>query len=330
MRNNAIEEIWEKIKSVDKIAMTLHYAPDGDSLGSCTAMKYFLEKHLNKKVTLVSFDKLSENLMTFPFAKEVQFDKDISELNSDDFDLYLFLDSDIKNQSGKMTTKYVPPKDKLVINIDHHATNSFFGSLNYVDSSKPSACSVLIDMLTNLKIVIDKELATRLLLGVCTDSGFFTFSNGKDALKDANFLIEKNADYDLILREIQYNTPLKLKKFFAIQFTKLKINKEKKFAYVIIPWHDIKDLKLNKAEVRLGINDMQMISGFDFVFNLIELEDEIKGSFRSSKGVDISKFAEELGGGGHKAAAGFILKKMPLEEAEKKVLETIERVGIHK
>ena len=62
MENNSFEEIWDKLKEFKKAIITLHSGPDGDSLGSCTAMKYVLEKYLNYEVTLISYDKLSEAL----------------------------------------------------------------------------------------------------------------------------------------------------------------------------------------------------------------------------------------------------------------------------
>ena len=91
-----------------------------------------------------------------------------------------------------------------------------------------------------------------------------------------------------------------------------------------------KELNLNLAEVRLGSKEIGTLKGFDFVFILTEMEDMIKCSFRSIQGVDVSLFSKELGGGGHKAAAGVYIKGMSLEEAEKKVLSVIEKIGIHK
>ena len=93
--------------------------------------------------------------------------------------------------------------------------------------------------------------------------------------------------------------------------------------------HQIKSLGLNLAEARGGVNDLQELGGFDIIFTLTELEDKIKGSLRS-RTCDISIIARELGGGGHKKASAFVLPRMPLEQAEKQVLEAIRKVGVHK
>ncbi len=329
MKNNSFQEIYDKLKKCKKVLISLHYGPDGDSLGACTAMKYFLERDFKCKVKLISYHNLAENLSNFDFVKEIEFGKDISEENFDEYDCVLFLDSgDASFFSGKLKEKFVIPLNAFTICIDHHNTNKGFAKMNYVDKIQPSACSVILDMFRALKIRFDKELATRLLVGVCTDSGFFTYdTNPEKALKDAEFLIENEADYKIILENFLYAQPLRLKKYFGILYNNLKFDKSLKVGYSSISNSDIKKLGLNEAEVRLGPNELQMIAEFEFIFTLADMGNYIKGSFRSKKGIDVSVFAKELGGGGHKAAASFILSNMKLEEAEKKVLDAIRKVG---
>ena len=74
-QNNSFHEIWEKLKSCKKIAMTLHTAPDGDSLGSCLAMKYVLEKQ-GVDVKLVSYGEVPKSLGRLRVINEVEFGKD--------------------------------------------------------------------------------------------------------------------------------------------------------------------------------------------------------------------------------------------------------------
>lgn len=326
-KNNSFKEIWDKLKKCKRVAMTLHYGPDGDSLGSCGAMKYVLEREFGCKVTLVSNHDLSENLKGYDFVREIEFGKDVSELNGADYDAFVFVDGGaIGYYSGKLKDKYLGPNETIVINLDHHASNTYFGDLNYVDIESPAACSVLVDLFRSQNVKFDRELSNRLLIGVFTDSGFFTYDTGpKKALEDALFLINNGADYlNYILRPILYNQPLKMKKYLGILFTNLKSSG--KVGYSSISHKDIKGLGLNESEVRLGVNELQFIKEFDLIFTLSEMGDYIKGSFRTKKGIDVSEYAKALGGGGHKAAAAFFLDKMPLDKAEKKVLEAIEKV----
>ena len=71
MKNNTFKEIWDKFKGLENVVIPLHLAPDGDSLGSCTALKYLLEKKFKTNVKIISKDKLDESLMKISFTKEI-------------------------------------------------------------------------------------------------------------------------------------------------------------------------------------------------------------------------------------------------------------------
>jgi phosphoesterase RecJ-like protein len=330
MKNNSFKEIWNKLKNSKRVIMALHEGPDGDSLGSCVAMKYVLEK-FGVGVILISFDNLDETLASLELSKEVDFGKKFEDLNIKDSDIILFLDS------SEISHHYYNNKEKTIIrnnfliNIDHHQTNKYYGQLNYVDIKQPSVCSILLDLFKFLKIKFDKKLSTSLLLGVCTDSGFFKHEHSIKALKDALFLIENGANYfEDVINPVLNNQPLKMKKYYSLLINNLKINKEKKFAYSSISYNHIKKLDLNLAEIRLGPNYLADIKEVDFIFTLAEMQNIIKGSFRSSKRINVLLFAKELGGSGHKPAAAFKLNKMPLDKAEKIVINIINKVGIYK
>jgi len=323
VKNNSFKEIWDKLKKSKKVAITLHCAPDGDSLGCCAAMKYVLERDLKCKVTLISYDRLDETLMTFAYINEIKFGTDITDLNLKDYDVTLFLDSG-GTISGKLKESYVPPKDAFIINIDHHPTNPYNVSLNYIDESALSCCSVLMDMFKSMNVCFDKELSTRLLLGLATDSGFFIFNPNK-AISEAFYLINNGGDYESIVSRLIHNVPLKMKKYHAFLTNNLKIINinNKIIGYVCLSSKDIKAFGLNSSEVRLGINQISDIKELDVAFTLADLGDHIKGSFRSRKNIDVSTMAIALGGGGHKAAAAFRLEKITLKNAEKKVLSLL-------
>lgn len=317
------------MKESRNILISLHPKPDGDSLGSCTALKRILEKQ-GKVVNLFSKDELSENLAELDMAKEVKFGVDISEINWEDFDLVIFLDhANLNYYSTSMEDKF---KKNVIINIDHHETNPLFGTLNYVDSNSPTACSVLIKLFKENNIEIDKETAKRLFLGVASDTGFFSYINANNVFEDAAFLSEKGVDYfNDIFKPIIGNTPLKIKKLFGILLNNLKVIEKRgiKIAYSFIKKEEVQKHNFGISDLRIGIDSIRGIKDVSVELVLYELNEEVKGSFRSSE-IDTSKFAEEFGGGGHKLAAGFVIKNTDLKEAEKKVFDAIEKVGIHR
>ena len=322
MKNNSIKAIFEKIKSSKRVLIPLHKGPDGDSFGSCVAMKYLLERDFNKEVNVISSDDLSGEFKYFSFFDEVEFGNGIEDIELNNFDLIIFLDHGKMDYYKDSSINFLREN---IINIDHHSTNQLFGGINYVDSSRPSACSVLMDLFREENILFDKELSTRLLLGVFTDSGRFTHDNG-DSLRDAVFLLDNNADYSMIVKTLSSNISLNLKKYHALLVDNFKILKLKdhNVGMSSVSYDELAPLKLNLSEVRSGPNYLKEIEGIDILFTLTEMEDMIKGSFRSKEDIDISLFAKELGGGGHKNAAAFSFPRIPLKEAEKKVLDVIQ------
>jgi bifunctional oligoribonuclease and PAP phosphatase NrnA len=329
MENNLSKEILKKINSSNRILIPLHKGPDGDSVGCCMAMKYWLERDFNKKIKVISKDQLGGSLTCFKFVSEIEFGKGVEEINLKDFDLILFLDHGAQNYGSSDSN--IPLPKNSVINIDHHETNTNFGDINYVDAKRPSCCSILLDLFREWKVKFDKELSTRLLIGIYTDSGEFSHDKG-DALRDAVFLLDNKADYlDGIVNVIKYNTPLGMKRYHALLINNFKVvNFEGyKVGVSLTSKEEVNKLGINLSEVRSGPNYLQEIGGIDFLFTLAEVDDFIKGSFRSRKKIDTSLFAKELGGGGHKFAAAFKFPKIPLKLAEKKVFEAIKKVGIH-
>jgi bifunctional oligoribonuclease and PAP phosphatase NrnA len=319
VQNNFFNEINEKLKEADNILMTLHKGPDGDSLGSCGVMKYYLEK-LGKKVKLIGYDKPSEDISDFDFVNEIEFGKKLEDFDLKNFDVVLLLDSGAPSQAK--TSEDVLEKG-FVINMDHHGTNPFYGNLNYVDSLKCSTCSVLLDFFEELGIEIDEEIASRLLIGVYSDSGGFVNRNALGALEDAQRLLKKGANYLEIVEKLN-SISLRMKKYNAYLVNNLETRKNIGWTY--LSEEKVREFGLNLSEVRQGIRELRNIRELDIVFTISEVEEGMKISFRSSGDIDVSLFANELGGGGHKGAASASLKDISMEEAKDKVLEVIDRV----
>ncbi len=327
-KNNTFKEIWKNLRKSKKVLLTLHARPDGDSLGSCTAMKYVLEKN-GIKVRLISKDRLSENLESYDFSKEVEFEVDINSIDLNEFDHVVFLDFGALN--NEFSREFLEKlKGEKVINIDHHHTNSFYGDLNYVDSNSPSTCSILFEFFDKIGFKFNRELSLRLMIGICTDTAFFIHGNSLDSLKKATILIERGKlDYKKDLVTPILSSPWKLKKLHGI----LLMNMEKKeiggknVAYSWATKKEYGKFGLNVSDIRLGIVCMQDIEDLDLIFTLTEGDGEIKGSFRS-KGLDTTIYSTVFNGGGHKEASAFILRRTTnMKKAIEDVLKVIKEKG---
>ena len=333
IKNNSAHEIFNFLSECKQVVMTLHPSPDGDSLGGCAALKYVLERDYGCKVTLVSKDAISHHFIHYDFLNEVQFGIDISDLDLESYDALICIDcGEVGHISKKLRENFFIPKTVKIINIDHHISNNYYGFFNYIDSESPSACSVLFDLFKEARVSFDKKLALRLLVGICTDTHFFTNQIGiKKALEQSLYLLNFDIDYTKeIVRPLLYHQPLKIHQLRAQLINNIKLHPAMKIASSHISYKDIRRLKLTESDMSDIIDEICAIEGYDVFFLLVELKNYVKGSLRAMTRLNVSLFAQELGGGGNRYAAGFILPNLSLKKAEQKVLATIKKVGFHK
>jgi len=317
------EEIKDKIGGADKILLSLHRGPDGDSIGSCLAMKRYLESQ-GKEVRLISSSPIPPSYDYLPTGQIDHFQ--FLDLDLDKYDLFLFLDSaDWQMVHPEIDEGSNLPGKEKVINIDHHGTNSRYGGVNLVVDNSASTAEIIFDLFNFLQAKIDADMAQYLLVGVVTDTGVFRYTNtSPSTLKTAAELMERGADLDIIVfNYLRRNVPMKLK-FWGVVLKNLEIDEEHRFAYAFVPYEQAREYFDDNypREYKSGAASLFMagIEGTDFGIVMVEEEEgELSGSFRARTDFDVSKIAAELGGGGHPGAAGFKLK-MAFDKAVKKVL----------
>lgn len=318
-------QIKQKIDEADSILLSLHRGPDGDSIGCCLAMKKYLESQA-KEVRLISSSPIPPSYDYLPTDEIDHFQ--FLDLNLEKLDLFIFLDSaDWQMVHEKIDDNTKLPSKEKVINIDHHGTNSKYGGINLIVDDSASTAEILFDLFKLWQVKLDKVLAQYLLVGVVTDTGVFRYTNtSSSTLKTAAELMERGADLDVIVfNYLRRNKPEKLR-FWGVVLENLEVDEKNKFAYAFVPYSQAKEYFDDNypREYKSGAASLFMagVEGTEFGIVMIEEEEgELSGSIRSRRDFDVSKIAEELGGGGHPGAAGFSLQ-MTFDKAVKKVLTT--------
>lgn len=314
-------KILAAIKKANSILLPLHISPDGDCVGSVLAMSLFL-KGLGKKVKIISLSKIPS---WFSYLSRIDVVEifDFSKLDFSQFDLFIALDI---AQETMITRKDLPekfPKNLTIINIDHHLTNTNFGNINLVDSNSSSVCEMLYLLFAFWQAKISKETAELLFLGIFADTGCFQYPNcSSQTMRIAAELMDAGANLDkTVLTQFRsYN--FKNIKYWQKVLQNMKLDESGKFVWSVISREEITQLGADSEEMEGAASLFcPVVKGTEFGIILDENEGFVKVSLRSRVSFDVSKIAVDLGGGGHKLAAGFSLK-LPLEEAEKLVLET--------
>ncbi len=314
------KSILEEIKKADNILINVHRNPDLDSIGSATALYQALIK-IGKKTTLICPHEIPEN---FKFLKDA--DK-VETINFSDFDFSvydLFLIADSGSYDIVTGSKEIKPPNIKKIIIDHHQTNNWTEFVHkLLDIESSSTAEIVYKLLLDWEIEIDSEMATSLFSGIASDTVFFKYEkNSKKTFRIATELLEKGADKDKLIEQAFDSFDFNLIQTMGEFLTKMK--KENGFVYSIMDYETF--LKFGKhrgARETVANLFARSIKGFDFGFIAVEYEKEkFAVSFRSKKDTDVSQIAKNLGGGGHKNAAGATVYGK-IDQVIKKIKEII-------
>ena len=303
-----LSEAASKIKTTNKILITAHVQPDGDAIGSTLATMQML-RSLGKTAQVFIDDSVRKNLHALPHFEEIR----RPSAEKFDADLLLILDTspDRIGNVSKLT-------DAPILNIDHHVTNKGDGYELCVDTEAAATCEIIFRLSKELDVEITPDIATCLYTGIATDTGFFQFSNTRaETLAIASKLITYGVSPHFISEQLEKKSLAEVRGLSAA-LNSLKMFYDDKVAGMILDHETAK--KFDSTEG--FIDEIRVIETVDVAFLITEKAPNVCRVSMRSKGVDVSKIADKLGGGGHIRAAGCTLKTT-LAEAEKILVEAI-------
>ncbi|MBI4028837.1 MAG: DHH family phosphoesterase [Candidatus Blackburnbacteria bacterium] len=314
--------IKEALESSTKVFLALHINPDGDSVGSNLALSSYL-KSLGKTVEIWAADAPPLNLDFLSHFGNIT-NKDPHEADFEKFDLVVLLDSP---EVARITRhEHLGLPTQRVVVIDHHETNTKFGSVNLVDGKASSTGEILYKLFEDWGVAIDSKIATDLLTAIAADTGTFRWITSDSTLAAASQLIKYGADLEEVNFNLYNRTPLKEIQYQAEVVRKLKQETSGKYNFVWAATSFPEIKSLGGTEFAVGGSDIaKTIDGVDFALVLREEEKGVMtGSLRSRTQVDVARIASIFGGGGHVAAAGFMMRFSG--SFEEKVREVIEKI----
>ncbi len=305
--NQVHYQIREKLRISKSPLILSHMRPDGDAIGSIVGLGLLLKK-AGKTPHLVLEDGLPAK---YRFLKGSEM---ISKKLPDAHDLILVLDcSDLRRMGDSISGLSVD------INIDHHITNESFGEINLVLPEYPATCAILAKYLPDWGHPLDLDSSSAFLMGIVTDTiGFRTGNVTPATLCQAAKLMESGANLSQI-----YNQALVSQSFPASLIWGLALSRlvrENKLIWTKITLEDRKKAGYIGRDDADLTNVLSAIEGSDvsIVFNE-QNRGKVKVSWRSNAPYDVSKIAQQFGGGGHPQASGAEIKDS-IEEVEKKVI----------
>jgi phosphoesterase RecJ-like protein len=314
------QEILEAVKGVNRILVNCHRGPDSDSVGSALALAKVV-RMFDKDVLIVCPSDVPEDLKFLKGSDEIK-KIDYSSFKFSEYDLFLSIDS--SNYSMMSGSKELEMTTDLpIIVIDHHFSNEGFGKINLIDSKMTSTGELLFHIFQDWEVVITSEIAQSLLTGIIGDTGCFQFQGVEDrTLGVGAELIKLGANKDEIIYNIYRNVGFNEVKIWGKIIENMEIDKEHRFVWSVLPITDYQNIiGIDSAKEDAANLFFPIVRDTDFGIIMEERDDAtLSISFRSRSKFDVSEIAKEIGGGGHKAAAGARIEGLPFEEAVEKVL----------
>lgn len=307
------KEVIDIIKNSTNIAIVTHESPDGDAIGSSTAM-YLILKKLNKEADLI----IKEYSNVFNVVNVLS--KSIREPRNINYDLVIVVDS---AKIERVNEADIIKKAKNVINIDHHISNNLFGTYNIVEGGSPACCQVLINLFKDLGITIDKEIATSLLVGIITDTnGFRNQSTNKETLIDVANMLDLGVNLSEIYMKVLSTNTLSQFELKKIADNRLEFFENGKIAFTYITEEDKRRVNAQIGDHE-GIVDVgRCIEGVEVSIFLHEKDGMYKVSLRSNSYVNVSEIGLMFNGGGHFYASGFV-SDLDLLDLKNKLIEEV-------
>ncbi len=330
-----LSQLRSTLEGAKKVLITCHANPDGDALGSMTAMLSVLLRH-GKEVVAVAPDRWPDNLTWLPLSGEIKryqkHEEQVAEMVKD-VDLVLMLDHgrlDRMAELGELVASLNVPR----VVIDHHPEPEEGPVLTICQPTLCAAAEVVFRVLDQLGWTEDMthDEAVSIYTGMMTDTGGFTFNSTRpEVYVIISRLLEKGIDKDRIYRNVFYTSSADRYRLLGyLLYVKMELLHEYNASIITFTNEERKHFQLKNGETDGIVNYPLMIDKMRLSIFLRE-DTEKKGVIRVSlRSVDDfpcnEMSATFFNGGGHKNASGGRLC-CTMDEAVEKVKEAVKAYG---
>ena len=296
-------EIYNLIKKYENIVIARHIGVDPDAMASSFALKNsILLTFPNKHVRL-----LGTGSNRFSYFGKLDKPEEIG-----DNTLLIVTDTPDKRRIDGVVDLNIFSD---IIKIDHHPFIEKFNdnSVEYIDVNAGSASQIVLELINNTELLMDKQIAEQIFWGIVSDTNRFMYN---DSTSKTFYLVGNLIDkYELDifkLYEPLYKRPLEEVRLEGYIAMNMEVT-ENNVAYIKIT-NDI----LEKYQTDAA-SPGNMIGNFNYINEVLVwifiTEDVKNNNFRisiRSRGPIINSIAEKYNGGGHKYASGAKISELSL------------------
>ena len=309
-----MREAAAKLESAQHVALVIHKSPDGDAVGSSTAMACML-KIMGVQVTILAPDSVPDFLLWMVHASEiVAFDAqpDLAGYQVAQADVIVCLDFNELTRIEKLG-HFVKDSTAYKIMIDHHQDPGDFADATFSFIKSNSTAELVFEFfkLAGWLKWLNSDIASSLYCGILTDTGSFKYpgvtANTHRILAE---LHETGINHTEIHRRIyDTNTENRLRLTGYAISEKLVVLPQFRTAYIWMTEAELKRFDYKKGDTEGLVNTALSLAEIDLAAFFSQKDGQIKMSFRSKHNLAVNRMAKEhFQGGGHINAAGGIFE----------------------
>jgi len=311
-----LSQVVELIENKNAFAITTHFKPDGDGVGSSLGL-YWLLRSLGKSADVIVHGEVPIAYRSLPGADAI---RNVTAVDGAYDAIFVIECSDLERPG------IAGLDSEFTVNIDHHATSEHFGTINWIDSTASAVGEMIYNLCKAIGGRITREIAECVYMALVTDTGSFHFSNTSDrTLKVASELIKAGALPSKIGEAVYNNYP-----WSRIELMRCVLGTVKRDA--------LGKIAILRQTLEMGENSGS-VDGDNNGFVNIPLaardvvaaiymrevgENRFRASLRSKGDINVARVAERFGGGGHRNAAGLKIDG-DWDEAEKKIVDELSK-----
>ena len=294
----------------DNFCILTHTRPDGDTVGSASALCVAL-RQMGKTAHLLENREISPFLRQCVLGMTKPEPEEGDTLVSVDVASPGMLSEDARSLIGR-----------IQLRIDHHGSATSFTAHELVDPAAAACAEIVYDVIMGMGAEMTKDIAWRLYIALSTDTGCFRYANTTaNTYRVAAACAETGADLYPITQALFDTTSISELKLKNWMVDNARFLCDGRAAVCIIP---------PELEASVSKEDLEGISGFLRSIEGVKISATVrktdtgcKMSVRAVPGFDASAICRKFGGGGHKGAAGAGLS-MGMEEAVEIIARELE------
>jgi bifunctional oligoribonuclease and PAP phosphatase NrnA len=295
-----------------EVVLACHVNPDGDALGSMLGLAIALSRRGARVIPSFGAPHpgaaavVPESLHVLPGRELLVPPPDVPPAP----ELLVTLDTGSLDRLGTLGDRVAAAGTVLVV--DHHATNTRYGTLHLVDEHAAATAVLVDELVRRLGEPLDAEIATCVYAGLVTDTGSFRFAATTPATHAlAARLLETGIRPDVLGRELFDSHPYGWLPMAGAVLARARLEPDAVGGLGLV-WTETRQAELtawglaaDQAESLIDLVRGAREAEVAAVFKELPAAAGWAVSVRSKGRVDVGAACVALGGGGHRFAAGF-------------------------